>query len=198
VGRYQDYRERNALTWRQVIWGVVLWGGLYTAMAETAGYGVLVGAACWLVVLLLLGVLGRWAWRERQHPTRDDASSVEIDRSSVWLRVVLGAGILLTLAAQATVFAGGGAGGMVTVAMFYVFATAFLIAAVRYLGKGSKAREKARWGWALAAVLAFAFGIPLSDTWIASVLVSVVLVCALALIVLWLQTLCRGVRSLLG
>ena len=66
MGRYGNYRKSNALSWRQAIWSAVLIAGIWIAATEGAGYGLLVGAACWFVTLLLLLLLGPWAWRHQE------------------------------------------------------------------------------------------------------------------------------------
>jgi hypothetical protein len=65
MGSYGDYRKQNALSWRELIWGVVFLGGLWVTITFTAGYGLGVGALCFVVLSVALKVLASWARRGR-------------------------------------------------------------------------------------------------------------------------------------
>jgi hypothetical protein len=122
---------------------------------------------------------------------------VSVDRNSSRLRTGLGLGVLIGLIARTTVFWRGGVGGLVSVAFFPVFATVFVIAAIRYLIRGTDHREKMRWAWGLAAVASFELGVVTDDAAPAAsrVFTALTMICVFALLVLGIATLTRRVRG---
>src|SRR5436853_148980 len=109
---------------------------------------------------------------------------METDR----LRAALGAGLLIALGAPITVLWRGGVGGVLSVAIFYVFAAALLIAGIQYLIKGSDRREKVRWAWVVATMVVIGLALATNGKPIGGLFIGLLMVCLVALTVLWFRT----------
>jgi O-antigen/teichoic acid export membrane protein len=93
------------------------------------------------------------------------------------------------------VFASGGVGGVVSVGAFWVFAIAIVVMGTRYLVDGNERREKVRWAIVVAAISAIGLRIATDDTPAEHVANLALLVCLVALLVLWARTLGRRIRG---
>jgi hypothetical protein len=121
---------------------------------------------------------------------------MSIDRNSSRLRTALGLGALFWVLARNAVFWRGGAGGIVSVAFFHLFALAFVVAAIRYLVRGSDPREKNRWAWGLAAIVSFELGGFTHDIQgLSGFFIGLLMISIIGLIVLGIATLIRRARG---
>jgi FtsH-binding integral membrane protein len=110
------------------------------------------------------------------------------------LRRVLILGMLLGLGSRVTVFAGGGAGGLVSSGLFWLSALAVIVFSARQRIRRSQRGSTVpilKWGLLLGAVLSF-LSLAVTEGSVGKVFVGVLLVCVLALIVLAIKDAVSG------